>query len=147
MGQWAGGLHVPPEPGAGAGGEGGSPKAQGRGGPCSPCGPLRSEVRHRLLSDIASFASLPVSLLLIEGRGRDTGRAKMGALGLLHRKGHLHWQMNGQVFSGSCSDSSPPHAPSLPSEVLLKILSYLDAAALLCAGCVNRRFYHLANDK
>nr|XP_019842360.1 PREDICTED: F-box only protein 15 isoform X2 [Bos indicus] len=35
---------------------------------------------------------------------------------------------------------------SLPSEVLLKILSYLDAAALLCAGCVNRRFYHLAND-
>nr|XP_020732690.1 F-box only protein 15 isoform X2 [Odocoileus virginianus texanus] len=35
---------------------------------------------------------------------------------------------------------------SLPSEVLLKILSYLDVAALLCAGCVNRRFYHLASD-
>ncbi|XP_068419205.1 F-box only protein 15 isoform X2 [Eschrichtius robustus] len=35
----------------------------------------------------------------------------------------------------------------LPSEILLKILSYLDAVALLCAGCVNRRFYHLANDK
>ncbi|KAB0361004.1 hypothetical protein FD754_005160 [Muntiacus muntjak] len=34
----------------------------------------------------------------------------------------------------------------MPSEVLLKILSYLDAAALLCAGCVNRRFYHLASD-
>ncbi|XP_066102489.1 F-box only protein 15 isoform X1 [Saccopteryx bilineata] len=35
---------------------------------------------------------------------------------------------------------------SMPSEVLLKILSYLDAAALLCAGCVNRRLYQLAND-
>ncbi|XP_022415699.1 F-box only protein 15 [Delphinapterus leucas] len=34
----------------------------------------------------------------------------------------------------------------LPSEILLKMLSYLDAVALLCAGCVNRRFYHLAND-
>ncbi|XP_012581256.1 PREDICTED: F-box only protein 15 [Condylura cristata] len=35
---------------------------------------------------------------------------------------------------------------SLPAEILLKILSYLDAVALLCAGCVNRRFYHLASD-
>lgn len=40
-----------------------------------------------------------------------------------------------------------PALPSLPTEVLLKILSYLDAAALLCVGCVNRRCYHLANDK
>ena len=40
-----------------------------------------------------------------------------------------------------------PPSLSLPSEILLKILSYLDAVALLCAGCVNRRFYHLANDK
>ena len=40
-----------------------------------------------------------------------------------------------------------PLPPSLPAEVLLKILSYLDAAALLCAGCVSRRFYHLASDK
>ncbi|XP_029778073.1 F-box only protein 15 isoform X2 [Suricata suricatta] len=36
---------------------------------------------------------------------------------------------------------------SLPSEVLLKIFSCLDAVTLLCAGCVNRRFHHLANDK
>ena len=71
----------------------------------------------------------------------------MGAPGLLHRKGCLRWEMNGQVFSGSCSDSFPPRPPSLPPEVLLKILSYLDAVALLCAGCVNRRFYHLASDK
>ncbi|XP_053520336.1 F-box only protein 15 isoform X2 [Artibeus jamaicensis] len=41
----------------------------------------------------------------------------------------------------------PAWLDSLPAEVLLKILSYLDAAALLCMGCVNRRFYHLANDK
>nr|XP_019570881.1 PREDICTED: F-box only protein 15 isoform X2 [Rhinolophus sinicus] len=34
----------------------------------------------------------------------------------------------------------------MPPEILLKILSYLDAVTLLCAGCVNRRFYHLAND-
>ncbi|KAM5304287.1 F-box only protein 15 isoform 7-T12 [Glossophaga mutica] len=43
-----------------------------------------------------------------------------------------------------------PHCPawldSMPAEILLKILSYLDAATLLCMGCVNRRFYHLAND-
>ncbi|XP_045706273.1 F-box only protein 15 isoform X1 [Phyllostomus hastatus] len=43
-----------------------------------------------------------------------------------------------------------PHCPawldSMPAEILLKILSYLDAAALLCVGCVNRRLYHLAND-
>ncbi|XP_037364302.2 F-box only protein 15 [Talpa occidentalis] len=35
---------------------------------------------------------------------------------------------------------------SMPAEILLKIFSYLDAVALLCAGCVNRRFYHLASD-
>ncbi|NXI51046.1 FBX15 protein, partial [Chloroceryle aenea] len=35
---------------------------------------------------------------------------------------------------------------SLPSEMLIKIFSYLDAASLLSVGCVNKRFYHLAND-
>ncbi|XP_049475556.1 F-box only protein 15 isoform X3 [Panthera uncia] len=35
---------------------------------------------------------------------------------------------------------------SMPSEVLLKIFSNLDAVTLLCTGCVNKRFYHLAND-
>nr|XP_004654697.2 F-box only protein 15 [Jaculus jaculus]XP_044991107.1 F-box only protein 15 [Jaculus jaculus]XP_044991108.1 F-box only protein 15 [Jaculus jaculus] len=34
----------------------------------------------------------------------------------------------------------------MPSEILLKIFSYLDAVSLLCAGCVSRRFYHLASD-
>jgi len=36
---------------------------------------------------------------------------------------------------------------SMPSEMLVNILSYLDAVSLLCVGCVNKRFYHLANDK
>ncbi|KAM8783348.1 F-box only protein 15 isoform 1-T2 [Rhynchonycteris naso] len=45
-----------------------------------------------------------------------------------------------------CSPTCTMPLDSMPSEVLLKILSYLDAAALLCIGCVNRRLYHLAND-
>ncbi|KAF6302865.1 F-box protein 15 [Rhinolophus ferrumequinum] len=45
--------------------------------------------------------------------------------------------------SAACSVS----LDGMPPEILLKILSYLDAVTLLCAGCVNRRFYHLANDK
>uniref|UniRef100_A0A493TSB1 F-box protein 15 n=1 Tax=Anas platyrhynchos platyrhynchos TaxID=8840 RepID=A0A493TSB1_ANAPP len=36
---------------------------------------------------------------------------------------------------------------SMPSEMLMKIFSYLDAVSLLCVSCVNKRFYHLANDK
>ncbi|NXE21493.1 FBX15 protein, partial [Ardeotis kori] len=35
---------------------------------------------------------------------------------------------------------------SMPSEMLLKIFSYLDAVSLLSVGCVNKLFYHLAND-
>ncbi|XP_066848836.1 F-box only protein 15 isoform X8 [Anser cygnoides] len=35
---------------------------------------------------------------------------------------------------------------SMPSEMLMKIFSYLDAVSLLCVACVNKRFYHLAND-
>uniref|UniRef100_F1SNL4 F-box protein 15 n=1 Tax=Sus scrofa TaxID=9823 RepID=F1SNL4_PIG len=48
-----------------------------------------------------------------------------------------------EKFHTGCSVS----LDSLPSEILLKILFYLDAVTLLCMGCVNRRFYHLANDK
>ncbi|XP_027534024.1 F-box only protein 15 isoform X4 [Neopelma chrysocephalum] len=36
---------------------------------------------------------------------------------------------------------------SMPSEMLLKIFSYLDAVSLLSVGCVNKLFYDLANDK
>ncbi|XP_028922153.1 F-box only protein 15 isoform X4 [Ornithorhynchus anatinus] len=35
---------------------------------------------------------------------------------------------------------------SMPSEIILKIFSFLDPVSLLCIGCVNKRFYHLAND-
>ncbi|NXG57311.1 FBX15 protein, partial [Hemiprocne comata] len=35
---------------------------------------------------------------------------------------------------------------SMPSEMLMKIFSYLDAVSLLSVGCVNKHFYHLAND-
>ncbi|XP_047622922.1 F-box only protein 15 isoform X3 [Phacochoerus africanus] len=48
-----------------------------------------------------------------------------------------------EKFHTGCSVS----LDSLPSEILLKILFHLDAVTLLCMGCVNRRFYHLANDK
>lgn len=34
----------------------------------------------------------------------------------------------------------------VPSEILLKIFSHLDAGTLLCTGCMTRSFYHLAND-
>ncbi|XP_028922150.1 F-box only protein 15 isoform X2 [Ornithorhynchus anatinus] len=34
----------------------------------------------------------------------------------------------------------------MPSEIILKIFSFLDPVSLLCIGCVNKRFYHLAND-
>ncbi|XP_077737254.1 F-box only protein 15 isoform X1 [Canis aureus] len=44
------------------------------------------------------------------------------------------------------SADHPASLESMPSEILLKIFSYLDAVTLLCTGCVNRRFYHLAND-
>ncbi|XP_019657359.2 F-box only protein 15 isoform X1 [Ailuropoda melanoleuca] len=44
------------------------------------------------------------------------------------------------------STRSPVSLESIPSEILLKIFSYLDAVTLLCTGCVNRHFYHLAND-
>ncbi|KAG8133422.1 hypothetical protein E2320_011243 [Naja naja] len=39
------------------------------------------------------------------------------------------------------------HFDSIPSEILLKIFSYLDVASLLCIGCVNKLFYDLSNDK
>ncbi|NXM70515.1 FBX15 protein, partial [Serilophus lunatus] len=35
---------------------------------------------------------------------------------------------------------------SMPTEILLKIFSYLDAVSLLSVGCVNEHFYDLAND-
>ncbi|XP_073879134.1 F-box only protein 15 isoform X3 [Macaca fascicularis] len=56
-----------------------------------------------------------------------------------HARGGRHWESSFSCCSGVLD--------GMPSEILLKIFSYLDAVSLLCAGCVSRRFYHLANDK
>ncbi|XP_015208950.2 F-box only protein 15 [Lepisosteus oculatus] len=42
--------------------------------------------------------------------------------------------------------TSQVHIESLPSEMLLKILAYVDAASLLCMGSLNKRFHTLVND-
>ncbi|XP_019400675.1 PREDICTED: F-box only protein 15 [Crocodylus porosus] len=54
---------------------------------------------------------------------------------------HIQRQCHKSAASTSCLCIE-----SMPSEILLKILSYLDAVTLLCIGCVNRRFYNLASD-
>ncbi|KAG7488551.1 hypothetical protein MATL_G00035820 [Megalops atlanticus] len=41
---------------------------------------------------------------------------------------------------------SQNHFERLPPEILLKILSYLDASSLFCMGYVNKQFYELANN-
>ncbi|XP_003914529.1 F-box only protein 15 isoform X1 [Papio anubis] len=55
-----------------------------------------------------------------------------------HARGGRRWESPFSCRSGLLD--------GMPSEILLKIFSYLDAVSLLCAGCVSRRFYHLAND-
>ncbi|XP_077789323.1 F-box only protein 15 isoform X2 [Podarcis muralis] len=49
--------------------------------------------------------------------------------------------------STSIKSNSAIDFDRMPSEILLKILSYLNAESLLCTGCVNKSFYHLSNDK
>ncbi|XP_034982133.1 F-box only protein 15 isoform X2 [Zootoca vivipara] len=48
--------------------------------------------------------------------------------------------------STSIKSNSAIDFDRMPSEILLKILSYLNAESLLCTGCVNKSFYHLSND-
>ncbi|TKC44806.1 hypothetical protein EI555_006831, partial [Monodon monoceros] len=90
------------------------------------------------------------------GDGSARGRAGKAAGGLGFRTGRGvrlvagcaalgHRARLDELCGKSCTGCSVS-LDGLPSEILLKILSYLDAVALLCAGCVNRRFYHLAND-
>ncbi|MGH0133571.1 UNVERIFIED_CONTAM: hypothetical protein FKN15_062086 [Acipenser sinensis] len=43
------------------------------------------------------------------------------------------------------STKGPEATKSLPTELLFKILSYLDASSLLCVACVNNQFHELAN--
>ncbi|XP_063155111.1 F-box only protein 15 [Candoia aspera] len=57
------------------------------------------------------------------------------------KKMHSRWQ-----FGKSNKSKSVIWFDSIPSEILLKIFSYLDVESLLCIGCVNKLFYHLSND-
>ncbi|KAI5931700.1 F-box only protein 15 [Manis javanica] len=84
------------------------------------------------------------------GRGSAPGRAGFrkepsvkGAAGRTALQQYARWEKDYEKPPTNCSVS----LDRMPPEILLKIFSYLDAATLLCAGCVNRRFYHLANDK
>ncbi|XP_076991357.1 F-box only protein 15 isoform X3 [Tamandua tetradactyla] len=51
-------------------------------------------------------------------------------------------------YQKQCQKSSKYSVPldSMPSEILLKIFSFLNAVTLLCIGCVNKRLYQLASD-
>ncbi|MEE6464623.1 hypothetical protein FKM82_006305 [Ascaphus truei] len=44
------------------------------------------------------------------------------------------------------SSHNTQYMESIPSEILHKILSYLDPISLLCIGSVNKRLYQLSND-
>ncbi|XP_045383163.1 F-box only protein 15 isoform X2 [Lemur catta] len=59
----------------------------------------------------------------------------------------LRQNPRGEQRCGNSSSNCPVFLDRMPSEILLKIFSYLDAVSLLCTGCVNRRLYHLASDK
>ncbi|XP_004745693.1 F-box only protein 15 isoform X2 [Mustela putorius furo] len=91
-----------------------------------------------------------------EGRGAGgCRRAPRGCSALLHGKGPGARSASRAVLNQCarrgkhCEQRPKDRLVSLermPPEILLKIFSYLDAVTLLCTGCVNRRFYHLAND-
>uniref|UniRef100_A0A8C5S5H2 F-box protein 15 n=1 Tax=Laticauda laticaudata TaxID=8630 RepID=A0A8C5S5H2_LATLA len=55
-------------------------------------------------------------------------------------------EIRGWQFRKPNKSKSVIHFDSIPSEILLKIFSYLDVASLLCIGCVNKLFYDLSND-
>ncbi|XP_036740051.2 F-box only protein 15 isoform X2 [Manis pentadactyla] len=84
------------------------------------------------------------------GGGAAPGRAGFrkdpslkGAAGRNALQQYARWEKDCEKPPTNCSVS----LDRMPPEILLKIFAYLDAATLLCTGCVNRRFYHLANDK
>ncbi|XP_036740052.2 F-box only protein 15 isoform X3 [Manis pentadactyla] len=83
------------------------------------------------------------------GGGAAPGRAGFrkdpslkGAAGRNALQQYARWEKDCEKPPTNCSVS----LDRMPPEILLKIFAYLDAATLLCTGCVNRRFYHLAND-
>ncbi|XP_021070447.1 F-box only protein 15 isoform X2 [Mus pahari] len=64
------------------------------------------------------------------------------ARGSSDRKQYARQDQHSEMLSSSSSIS----LDRMPSEVLVKILSYLDVVTLVCIACVSRRFYHLAGD-
>ncbi|XP_069075983.1 F-box only protein 15 isoform X2 [Pleurodeles waltl] len=64
-------------------------------------------------------------------------------------KGTVHGTKHSGIQKFPKTSSCKAHSSlnSLPSEIVLTVLSYLDPASLLCMGCVNKLFYLLCNDK
>ncbi|CAH2284632.1 F-box only 15 isoform X1 [Pelobates cultripes] len=52
----------------------------------------------------------------------------------------------GRLNTGKHSSKKSSYIDSLPSEILLKIFSYLDVISLICIGSVNRNFFQLSKD-
>ncbi|XP_043544387.1 F-box only protein 15 isoform X2 [Chiloscyllium plagiosum] len=52
----------------------------------------------------------------------------------------------GRTKGGKLRSANIITIESLPWEVLQQIFSYLDISSLLCAGCVSKSFYQVAND-
>ncbi|XP_004422691.2 PREDICTED: F-box only protein 15 [Ceratotherium simum simum] len=95
------------------------------------------------------WSGLQASGLRLGAVGWAPGRARFGkGPGVTHAAGsttmrpYARRKNHCEKRSATCSVS----LDCMPSEILLKIFSYLDAVTLLCAGCVSRRFYHLASD-
>lgn len=67
---------------------------------------------------------------------------------VLHAKGTVHGTKHSatQKFPKTSSCKAHSSLDSLPSEIVLTVLSYLDPGSLLCMGCVNKLFYLLCND-
>ncbi|XP_009946871.1 PREDICTED: F-box only protein 15 [Leptosomus discolor] len=86
------------------------------------------------------------------GRGAAAGAAgpRNRSRSFAARPGERSDAVNAGIKSLCLTPSTSPKAglcvESLPSEMLLKIFSYLDAASLLSVGCVNKHFCHLASD-
>ncbi|XP_042321809.1 F-box only protein 15 isoform X2 [Sceloporus undulatus] len=55
-------------------------------------------------------------------------------------------KIRGQCNKPATVSSSAVNFDRMPSEVVMKIFSYLDTESLLCVGCVNKRFYQLSSD-
>ncbi|XP_078543639.1 F-box only protein 15 [Lissotriton helveticus] len=67
---------------------------------------------------------------------------------VLHGKGTVHGTKHSATPKFSKNSSCKTHSSldSLPPEIVLRVLSYLDPGSLLCMGCVNKLFYLLCND-